>query len=69
MVQVATAPAAVELLTLEEVAKVLRKSEAQLRWMLHAGTAPRSAKIGGRRMFRASDVEDYIDAAFEAEAS
>lgn len=57
------------LLTLAETAERLRKSEAQLRWMIHAGTAPRSAKIGGRRMFRASDVEDYINAAFEAEAS
>jgi excisionase family DNA binding protein len=57
------------LLTLSEAAERLRKSEAQLRWMIHAGTAPRSAKIGGRRMFRASDVEDYINAAFEAEAS
>lgn len=57
------------LLTLGETAERLRKSEAQLRWMIHAGTAPRSAKIGGRRMFRAADVEDYINAAFEAEAS
>lgn len=57
------------LLTLGETAERLRKSEAQLRWMIHNGTAPRSAKIGGRRMFRAADVEDYINAAFEAEAS
>lgn len=53
------------LLTLAETAERLRKSEAQLRWMIHAGTAPQSAKIGGRRMFRASDIEDYINAAFE----
>jgi predicted DNA-binding transcriptional regulator AlpA len=57
------------LLTLGETAERLRKSEAQLRWMIHNGTAPRSAKIGGRRMFRSSDVEDYINAAFDAEAS
>jgi predicted DNA-binding transcriptional regulator AlpA len=57
------------LLTLAETAERLRKSEAQLRWMIHAGTAPKSAKIGGRRMFRASDVEDYINAAFEAESA
>jgi len=56
------------LLTLEEAAAELRKSPAQLRWMLHNGTAPRSAKIGGRRMFRASDVESFIEAAFEAAA-
>lgn len=53
------------LLTLDEVATQLRKSEAQLRWMIHAGTAPRSAKIGGRRMFRADDVESYIAAQFD----
>jgi predicted DNA-binding transcriptional regulator AlpA len=57
------------LLTLGETAERLRKSEAQLRWMIHNGTAPRSAKIGGRRMFRSSDVEDYFNAAFDAEES
>lgn len=59
----------VMLRTLKEAAERLRKSEDQLRWMIHAGTAPRSAKIGGRRMFRESDIEDYINAAFDAEAS
>ena len=56
------------LLTLDEVAERLRKSPAQLRWMIHQGTAPRSAKIGGRRMFRDADVDAYIEAAFEAVA-
>lgn len=56
------------LLTLEETAERLRKSDAQLRWMIHVGTAPKSAKIGGRRMFRESDVAAFIDAAFDAEA-
>jgi len=50
--------------TLDETAKALRKSPAQLRWMLHNGTAPKSAKIGGRRMFRQADVEQFIEAAF-----
>ena len=56
---------AVTLLTLAEVADRLRKSPAQLRWMIHSGTAPKSALIGGRRMFRESDIEDYINQAFE----
>lgn len=56
---------AIALLTVPETAEVLRKSEAQLRWMIHMGTAPKSALIGGRRMFRQSDIEDYINAAFE----
>lgn len=57
-----------ELLTLPEVAELLRKTEASLRWGIHAGTAPKSAILGGRRMFRRADVEAYIEAAF-AEAS
>ncbi|CAN5381377.1 hypothetical protein BH09ACT6_BH09ACT6_18770 [soil metagenome] len=57
------------LLTLKETAELLRKSEAQLRWMIHQGTAPKSALIGGRRMFRQADVDEYIEAAFTAEAT
>lgn len=53
-----------QLLTLDEVAGLLRKSPAQLRWMIHNSTAPRSAKIGGRRMFRSADVDAFIAAAF-----
>ncbi len=55
---------AISLLTVKETAEILRKSEAQLRWMIHTGTAPKSALIGGRRMFRQSDVEAYIEEAF-----
>ena len=36
--------------------------------MIHSGTAPKSALIEGRRMFQSSDVEDFINAAFEASA-
>lgn len=53
-----------KLLTLEETAELLRKTPSQLRWMLHAGTAPKSAIIGGRRMFRETDVEEFIETAF-----
>ncbi|QHK19725.1 helix-turn-helix domain-containing protein [Pseudarthrobacter psychrotolerans] len=52
------------LLTLDEVATVLRKSPSQLRWLIHNGKAPRSAKIGGRRMWREADVLAWIDAQF-----
>lgn len=55
---------AVSLLTVREAAEMLRKSEAQMRWMIHTGTAPKSAMIGGRRMFRLSDIEAYIEEAF-----
>lgn len=60
---------AMRLQTLDEVAAVLRKTPAQLRWMRYNGTGPRSAKIGGRIMYRELDVIDWINAAFEAEAS
>jgi excisionase family DNA binding protein len=59
----------IALLTLAEVAERLRKSEKQLRWMIHSGTAPKSALIGGRRMFRSADVDAWIDAQFAKEAS
>ena len=54
----------ITLLTLDETAEQLRKSPSQLRWMIHQGTAPKSALIGGRRIFRSADVEAYIEAAF-----
>lgn len=57
---------AISLLTVKETAELLRKSDAQLRWMIHTGTAPKSALIGGRRMFRLSDIEAYIEEAFNA---
>lgn len=57
---------AISLLTVKETAEMLRKSEAQMRWMIHVGTAPKSALIGGRRMFRLSDIEKYIEEAFDA---
>ena len=58
-----------KLLTVEEVAEILRKTPTALRYQIHKGTAPRSAKIGGRRMFRESDVIAYIDAAFDMAAA
>lgn len=63
----ATQVAAISLLTLPEVAEMLRRTPAQVRWMLHQGTAPKSALIAGRRMFREQDVIDFITEAFDAE--
>lgn len=60
---------AVKLLTMEEAAKALRKSQAQMRWMRHNGTGPRSAKIGGRVMYREQDVIEWVNAAFDAAES
>lgn len=60
---------AMKLLTLDEVADMLRKSPAQMRWMRHNGTGPRAARLGGRVMYREIDVINWVNAAFEAEAS
>ena len=57
------------LMTLTEVAERLRRSPAQLRWMRHNGDGPLAAKISGRLMYRASDVEAWITAQFESAAS
>lgn len=54
-----------KLLFIKDVADRLGRSPAQVSWMVHKGTAPKSAIIAGRRMFKESDVEAFIDAAFE----
>lgn len=54
-----------KLLTLNEVAELLRKSPAQLRWMRHNKSGPPSATIGGRVMYREQDVVDWINEAFD----
>ncbi|UYB35488.1 helix-turn-helix domain-containing protein [Arthrobacter koreensis] len=56
---------AMKLLTLDEVAEMLRKSPAQCRWMRHNGTGPKSAKLGGRVVYREQDVIDWVNQAFE----
>lgn len=55
------------LLTLGEVAELLRKTPAQMRWMRHKNEGPRSAKLGGRVMYREQDVYDWIQRAFEGD--
>lgn len=57
-----------KLMTKAETAEALRKTPKQLDWMLYTGTAPKSALIGGRRMFRAADVEAWISEQFAASA-
>lgn len=55
------------LLFVDEVAELLRRTPASLRWMISQGTAPKHAKIAGRVVFREVDVLAYIDAAFKSE--
>ncbi len=56
-----------DLLTIEEVAKITRLPVATLRWYRSTGRGgPKSGKLGGRRVvYRRSDVEAWIAAAFE----
>lgn len=56
-----------DLRTLDEVAAYLRKTPSQMRWLRYAGTGPKSAKIGGRVMYRQRDVDAWLDAQFEAD--
>ncbi|TDO51495.1 helix-turn-helix protein [Kribbella sp. VKM Ac-2527] len=56
-----------KLLHLKEAADRLRRSESQLRWMVHNGTAPPSAVIAGRRMFDEDLLDRWIEEQFDAE--
>jgi len=49
------------LLTITEVADLLRKPVATLRWWRHVGTGPHSFKIGRDVRYRLSDVRAWID--------
>lgn len=55
-----------ELMTIEEVAKMTRLPVATLRWYRATGSGgPKSAKLGRRVMYRRAEVESWIAAAFE----
>ena len=54
-----------DLMLIDEVSAYTRIPESTLRWYRHKGTGPKVAKIGGRLMYRRSDVEAWITAAFE----
>lgn len=64
-----TTPNPPELLTVMEFADMIRKTEQGARWLIHTGKAPRSAVIGGRRLFRRQDVEQWIAAQFDDSAA
>ena len=51
-----------ELLTITEVAELLRTPVATLRYWRHLGIGPASFRIGRRVMYRRSDVEEWINA-------
>ena len=57
-----------DLLTLQEVSEMTRIKEATLRWYRHTGTGPKSAKLGGRVMYKRADVIAWLEDQFNKEA-
>ncbi len=55
------------LLMSEEVAEILRVPVTTLQDWRYRGVGPRAARIGRRVMYRASDVDRWIEAAFTGE--
>ena len=55
-----------ELLTMEEVAAYVRRPLATVRYWRYQGTGPKSARVGGRILYRRADVEAWVDAQFAA---
>jgi predicted DNA-binding transcriptional regulator AlpA len=54
-----------KVLTLSEVAEMIRVPAATLRYWRHQGTGPQSFKMGPRRvMYRERDVLDWIEAQY-----
>jgi predicted DNA-binding transcriptional regulator AlpA len=56
-----------KLLTQREVAELLHRPLATIRYWRYQGTGPRSANVAGRVMYRESDVEAWIQEQFDAD--
>lgn len=54
-----------QLMTMAEVAEFTRIPVNTPRFYRHKGTGPKSALIGGRVMYRRTDVATWVNAAFE----
>ncbi|MEW1708010.1 helix-turn-helix domain-containing protein [Microbacterium sp. NPDC089190] len=57
-------PLAAQLLFVPEVAEYLRRSVDAVRWLINSGQL-KAGKLGGRVVVRRSDLEAFVDAAFE----
>lgn len=53
-----------ELLTVEEVADLLRRPVGTLRYWRHAGLGPPSVKIGRRVLYDAAELDAWIEQHF-----
>lgn len=50
-----------EIMTTDEVAQYLRAPAATIRFWQHAGTGPKSYKVGRRRMYKKTDVDAWFE--------
>lgn len=55
--------------TIEEVAAMLRTPVSTLRYWRHMDKGPQAALIGGRLMYRQTDVGQWLNDQFEKEAN
>ena len=55
-------PSGPELLTITEVATLLRAPVATLRYWRHLGTGPASFRLGRRVLYRREDLNAWIEA-------
>jgi DNA-binding transcriptional MerR regulator len=58
-----------DLLTIGEAAEIVRAPVATLRYWRHLGTGPRSFRLGRRVVYRALDLQTWIDSQHDAEGS
>ena len=59
-------PAGDELLTISEVAAIVRAPIATLRYWRHLGTGPRSFRLGRRVVYRVGDLHTWINTQADA---
>ena len=59
-------PANDELLTINEVAAIVRAPIATMRYWRHLGTGPHSFRLGRRVVYRVGDLRAWIDAQADA---
>ncbi|MFJ4999891.1 helix-turn-helix domain-containing protein [Microbacterium sp. NPDC088619] len=63
MSTIATQAVIISLLTVDEVAERLHRSPTAVRHLI-ASAQLKSGRVGGRRMVRESDLNEFIEAAF-----
>jgi DNA-binding transcriptional MerR regulator len=60
---------AMKLLSTKEVSDLTGVPENTLRYYKHKGLGPKCGKLGSRVIYREQDVVDWVNAAFEVEAT